>query len=72
MPADAIPGGPYRGDGNVWMILFGDGGWHPVTVKAWRRDRLGRDVIDAEWHAELATWSGAYVARPEKVREEGD
>jgi hypothetical protein len=68
-PADDIPGGPFRADGSLWLILFADGGWHPVTVKAWRRDRQGQDVIDAEWHAELGTWSGTYVADPERMRE---
>ena len=33
-----------------------------------RPPRRGRDVIDAEWHAELATWSGTYLADPEKMR----
>jgi hypothetical protein len=69
MPDDDVPGGQYRADGNVWMVLFRDGAWHSVTVKAWRVDRRGRDVVDVEWRAELGTWSGTYLADPEKMRE---
>lgn len=69
LPADDVRGGPYRADGQRWLVLFGDGDWHPVTVRAWRKDRYGRDVIGIEWHAALETWGESYVAEPGKIRE---
>jgi hypothetical protein len=71
MPADDVPGGQYRADRRTWLVLFGDGDWHPVTVKAWRADRRGREVVDIEfWDAaELATRTGSYVVDRQKVRE---
>lgn len=71
MPADDVPGGQYREDGRTWLVLFGDGDWHPVTVKAWRVDRHGREVVDIEyWDAgELATRTGSFVVDRERVRE---
>jgi hypothetical protein len=45
--------------------------WHPVTVRAWRRDRRGRDVVDVEYWdpEELTTRVGSYVSDPERMRE---
>ena len=70
MPSDDVPGGQYREDGRTWLVLFGDGDWRPVTVKAWRADRRGREVADIEyWDAgELATRTGSYVVDRQKVR----
>ena len=61
-PADDIPGGPYREDGVNWLVRFGDGVWYPVTVRAWRADRLGREVIDVEFFAGLTDWGASYLA----------
>lgn len=69
MPGDDIPGGPYRSDGRTWLVLFGDQAWHPVTVRAWREDHYGREVIDVEWHAAFSTWGESYIADPERMRE---
>jgi hypothetical protein len=70
-PADDIPGGPYRRDGNVQLILFGgqDPEWRPVRILAWREDRHGREVIDVEWHLDGETWGGTYIADREKIRD---
>lgn len=51
------------------LLLFGDGQWHPVRVLAWWVDDHGREVVQAEWFAELSTWHGSYVADPERMRE---
>lgn len=67
MPADDVPG-TMRDDGTLWDFLFGDGDYHPVTVRAWRTDRLGRDVIDIEWHAAGATWGESYRVDRSKIR----
>lgn len=51
LPCDAAPGSsrvPERPE--PLEVLFGDGAWHLVSVRAWRRDRYGRDVVQVEWH----------------------
>lgn len=52
-----------------WEMLFGDGEWHPVDVRAWWTDDRGRDVVQIEWRAELSTFGGSFLADPEKMRE---
>ena len=68
-PADDNVPGNSRPDFTTWLFLFGDGDWHPVTVKMWRRDRFGREIVDVEWHATGSTWSETYVVSPDKMRE---
>jgi hypothetical protein len=67
LPADDRPG-PVRMERIVWEVLFGDGAWHPVTVRARRTDRLGRDVVDVEWYSEGENWSESYVVDEAKLR----
>lgn len=52
-----------------WEMIFGDGQWHPVDVRAWWADDRGRDVVAIEWHAELSTWCESYRADPGQMRE---
>jgi hypothetical protein len=40
-----------------------------VTVRAWWRDRLGRQVVDIQWHIDGSTWEETYLASPERMRE---
>lgn len=70
-PADADPAAPAR-RGSGWdlrLVLFGDGEWHRVTVRAWRTDKAAREVIDVEWRAAGSTWSESYLFNAERVRE---
>lgn len=53
-----------------WEMLFGDGGWHPVDVRAWWTDDRGRQVVQAYWTAEYSTWGGEFLFDPEKARED--
>jgi len=69
LPAGDVPGGEYRPVREPCLVMFGDGQWHQVTVRARRKDRLGRDIIDIEWHAAWSTWNESYVATPELMRE---
>jgi hypothetical protein len=72
MPGDALPPGVddgYRPVGEACMVMFGDGLWHPVTLVAWRRDRLRRWVAQLQWHAEGGTWTESYLHDPERLRE---
>jgi len=69
LPADAVPGGPRLSVREPWLVLFGDGQEHQVTVRAWRKDRQDRDVIDVEWHAAGDTWGESYRADLRKMRE---
>lgn len=64
MPADAVPAGMIRFARDPWLVLFGDGGWYPVEVRAWRKDRSRRYVIDVEWHTGGETWGESYLADP--------
>jgi hypothetical protein len=69
-PADSPGHDPgYRSDRSPWLFLFGDGEWHQVTVRAWWRDRLGREVVDIQWHIDGDTWEETYLASPERMRE---
>jgi len=44
LPCDSPGRDPgYRGERSPWLFLFGDRGWHPVTVRA-------REVVEVEWH----------------------
>jgi hypothetical protein len=70
MPADADPGGWLRIahlDGRE--VRFRDGSWRWVNIRAWARDRDGRLVFHADWHAEGTSWLEWYVADEEKMRE---
>jgi hypothetical protein len=67
MPADDVAG-TMRDDGTIWLVLFGDGEEHSVTVRAWRTDRLGRDVVDVEWYAAGTTWGESYIADLDRIR----
>ena len=70
LPADAVPGSSVTcSPPDRLLVLFGDGFWHPVSVRARRRDRHGRDVIAVEWHIEGETFGEAYLVNPERVRE---
>ena len=72
-PGDTTAGldhGWHRDDSETgWEFLFGDRQWRPVDVRAWWTDDRGRSVVQVEWHAELSTWGGTYLANPEKMRE---
>jgi hypothetical protein len=53
-----------------WEMLFGDGEWHSVDVRAWWLDDRGRQVVQIEWFAELTTWGGTFLADiPGRMRE---
>ena len=69
LPADSKDYTDWRHDGRLHEALFGDGGWHAVTVKARWRDRYGRPVVQLEWNIGAERWGECYLADPEKVRE---
>lgn len=73
LPADdPDPGNPsaeWRGDFSPWQFLFGDGAWHPVTVRAWWLDKAGREVVQIEWSIAGETFGDSYIADPGKMRE---
>lgn len=69
MPGDSVPGGEIRFTRDPWLILFGDGQWHQVEVRAWRKDRHGRVVVDIEWRIQGEMWGESYVADAERMRE---
>lgn len=52
-----------------WEMLFGDGHWHPVDVRAWWTDDRGRSVVQIEWTAEMSTWGETYVVDQSKMKE---
>lgn len=52
-----------------WEMLFGDGRWRLVDVRAWWEDDRGRLVVQVEFFAELSTWGETYLANPERMRE---
>jgi len=59
----------YRdGENAPWDFLFGDHEWHRVSVRAWWRDRLGREVVQIEWHADGSTWEESYVVNHGRMR----
>jgi hypothetical protein len=75
-PGDTTPGrdrGWRDGNRHRWLFLFGDGRWHPVTVRAWWRDDLGRLVVQIEWWdpspVNMGTRSGEFIADRERMRE---
>jgi hypothetical protein len=49
--------------------LFGDGEWHPVTVKARWRDRRGTAVVQVAWTIGGEAYGESYLADPERIRE---
>jgi len=72
MPGDSVESSGYREDDNApWDFLFGSGEWCRVSVRAWWRDRLGREVVQIEWHISGSTYGETYLADPEKMREVG-
>lgn len=73
-PGDTTPGrdhGWRDGNRHRWLFRFGDGEWHPVTVRAWWADDLNREVVQIEFwdRGEMATREGAYLFDPGKARE---
>ena len=75
MPGDALPPGgndSYRHVGEACEVLFTDGLWHTAMLLCWRRDRLGRQVAQVEFHADGSTWIESYLYSPEKMREISD
>ena len=73
-PADSAPGRDHDwrdGFNHRWLMLFGDGEEHPVTVRAWWTDDRGREIVQVEfWDAErMTTRGGAYLFDPAKARE---
>jgi hypothetical protein len=69
LPGDSGIFDGYRDDNSPWRFLFGDGEWHPVSVRAWWTDRHGRTVVQVEWHAAGSTWEESYLFDEEKARE---
>ena len=69
MPADAASSTGVELACEPLLVLFGDGKWHLAAVRARRKDRIDRDVIDVEWHAAGDTWGESYVCDPERMRE---
>lgn len=59
----------WRADFSPWEFLFGDGDWHPVTVKAWWLDKSGRQVVQIEWSIAGETWGESFRFEREKARE---
>ena len=75
LPGDARRPGDHGwrdGKREPWLFLFGEGpdDWRPVTVRAWWTDDLGRSVVSVEWHAEMDTHQGWFLADREKMRDE--
>lgn len=68
-PADSPDPGPADFPLGSREILFGDGEWHLVHVRAAWTDRYGRTVVSCEWHIEADTRSGAYLVDEAKMRE---
>ena len=54
-----------------WEMLFGSSpaDWRPVDVRAWWTDDHGRSVAQIEWHAEMSTWTGEFLAAADLMRE---
>lgn len=68
-PADSPgPGTPVYEPGSR-EILFGDGEWHLVHVRAAWTDRYGRTVVSCEWHTGADTWTESYLVDEAKMRE---
>ena len=69
LPADSVGYTGWEHVGRLCEMLFGDGAWHPVTVKARWVDRRGRAVVQVEWSIAGDTWLESYRADPERIRE---
>jgi hypothetical protein len=52
-------------------VLFTDGEWRPVRIRARWRDPSGREVVQVEYHAGGDTRSGAFVMDEAKMRKVG-
>lgn len=69
MPADAVPGGEWREGEGPWAVLYGDGTWRVMVVRAWRKDRHGREVVDVEYRALGTMWCESFIADRKKMRD---
>lgn len=70
LPADSDNDPPgYRRGRELREMLFGDGEWHPVTVRAWWRDKSGRLVVQVAWTIGGEAYGESYLADPERIRE---
>jgi hypothetical protein len=71
LPRDSPGRDPGRRDGlNLpWDLVFGDHEWHRVRARAWWTDRLGREVVEIEWHADGSTWGESYIVDRSRMRE---
>jgi hypothetical protein len=69
LPADDAGYSDYHDGPGYREVLFGDGGWRFVTVKAWWRNAAGRVVVQVEWSIEGETWTEDYLADPKRMRE---
>jgi hypothetical protein len=68
LPADSVEYTDYRVVRELREVMFGDGDWHPVTLRAVWRGRDGRWVAKLEWSIDAEGWTDAYVAEPGKIR----
>jgi hypothetical protein len=69
LPASIPDGSEYRRSGVIASVLFGDGSWRDILVKAWLRDDRGRWVMQCEWSSGGERWMETYIYDPERVRE---
>lgn len=74
LPGDSASGlghGWRDGHRHRWLILFGDGTEHPVSVLAWWADDRGREVVQIEYwdRGSMATREGTFLADRRKMRE---
>jgi hypothetical protein len=68
LPGDSIDYTDYRVVRELREVLFGDGDWHPVTLRAVWRDRGGRWVAKLEWSIGGETWTEALLVDEKKDR----
>jgi hypothetical protein len=69
-PADSTGDSDYRSVREIREVLFGDGEWREVQLRAQWLDMAGRLVIQLEWSANRERWTEAYVSDPERVRDD--
>jgi hypothetical protein len=69
LPADSVGYTDWEHVGRLHEALFGDGAWHPVTVKARWRDRRGTAVVQLAWTIGGESYGESYLADPERIRE---
>lgn len=68
LPADSGETSGYRIVRELREVLFGDGRWHPVTVRAAWRDGQRRWVVQLAWPAGGELWQESYLWQQEKMR----